>query len=200
MVTQSARTRRPNPHTPAGERILDTAVGLFYAHGIRAIGVDVIADEAGTTKKTLYDRFGSKDELVAAYLRRRRDRWLEFFDPWLEGSARTGETRVLDVYDAAEAWSAEHDRGCAFVNAHAEIGGLDHPGNAVILEDKVSMRELFVGMLREAGRDDADEIGGQLHLLYEGAIVAQTVAGRPDAFETARGAARMLLGADRSSA
>lgn len=200
MVTTSRSKRSPNPHTPAGERILDTAVELFYARGIRAVGVDVIADAAATTKKTLYDRFGSKDELVAAYLRRRHERWREFFDPWLEASGRTGESRVLDVYDAAEAWANDQVRGCAFVNAYAEIGGIDHPGNAVIVEDKTFMRDVFVRLLREAGRDDADELGGRLHLLYEGAMVAHTVAGRSDAFETARETAGVLLGARTAGA
>ncbi len=64
--------------TRAGHRLLDAASALFYARGIRAVGVDLIADEAGTTKKTLYDCFGSKDALVALYLRRRAIRWQEF--------------------------------------------------------------------------------------------------------------------------
>ena len=63
------------PLTPAGERLLEAASTLFYRRGIRAVGVDLIAETAGTTKKTLYDRFGSKDELVARYLRRRSQTW-----------------------------------------------------------------------------------------------------------------------------
>lgn len=59
-----------DPMTPVGERPAETAGRLFYAHGIRAVGVELIAEQAGTTKKTLYDRFGSKDALVALYLRR----------------------------------------------------------------------------------------------------------------------------------
>ena len=58
--------------TPAGERLLEAASELFYSRGIRAVGVDLIADVAGTTKETLYDRFGSKDGLVVLYLRRRQ--------------------------------------------------------------------------------------------------------------------------------
>ena len=69
--------------TPAGERLLDAASELFYRRGIRAVGVDLVAETAGTTKKTLYDRFGSKDELVALYLRRRARRWQAFLFPYL---------------------------------------------------------------------------------------------------------------------
>src|SRR4051812_43582457 len=61
--------------TEAGTRLLDAASDLFYRRGVRAVGVDLIAETAGTTKKTLYDRFGSKDALVALYLLRRAHRW-----------------------------------------------------------------------------------------------------------------------------
>ncbi len=70
--------------TPAGERLLDAASELFYRRGIRAVGVDLVAETAGTTKKTLYDRFGSKDELVALYLRRRARRWQSFLFPYVQ--------------------------------------------------------------------------------------------------------------------
>jgi AcrR family transcriptional regulator len=186
-------TRVPNPATPAGERILSTASTLFYERGIRAVGVDVIALEAGTTKKTLYDRFGSKDALVAAYLVRRGDRWRAFLDNGLSRTRATGPDRALAVFDVAEEWATSNSRGCAFVNAYAEIGGTDHPANTVIREDKTFMHDLFVRLLTEAGVDDAEALGGQLHLLYEGAIVVSTAGGRADAFETARAAARSLL-------
>ena len=84
--------------TVAGERVLDAASDLFYRHGIRAVGVDLVAEVAGTTKKTLYDRFGSKDELVARYLRRRALRWEAFLSARLRESA--GPDRALAVFDA----------------------------------------------------------------------------------------------------
>ncbi|GGM17121.1 TetR/AcrR family transcriptional regulator [Promicromonospora citrea] len=189
--------RTPNPHTAAGERILATASELFYERGIRGVGVDLIADEAGVTKKTLYDRFGSKDDLVAAYLRRRRERWVDWFSARLAArvaaGARPGAERVLAALEIAEEWAQDNRRGCAFVNAHAEIGGLDHPGNAVVLEDKRYMLAAFTDLLREAGYPDAEARGAQVHLLYEGAIIAHTTHAQPDAFGTARAAAATLL-------
>ncbi|HEV6952697.1 MAG TPA: TetR/AcrR family transcriptional regulator [Promicromonospora sp.] len=192
--------RTPNPRTAAGERILATASELFYERGIRGVGVDRIADEAGVTKKTLYDRFGSKDDLVAAYLRRRRERWVDWFTAQLAArvaaGARPGAERVLAALEIAEEWAQDNRRGCAFVNAHAEIGGLDHPGNAVVLEDKLYMLAVFTDLLREAGYADADAeaLGAQVHLLYEGAIIADTTHAQPHAFRTARAAAAALLG------
>jgi AcrR family transcriptional regulator len=178
--------------TPAGERLLAAADELFYRHGIRGVGVDTIAEVAGTTKKTLYDRFGSKDALVALYLRRRAERWQEFLASRLEPLA-AGVARVLGVFDALEAWLAEQDRGCAFVNAYAEIGGTDHPGVAVIRSDKEWMRARFVELVREAGLDDPAGLGAQLHLLYEGATVAATAGGLADAVDVARRAATSLI-------
>ena len=183
-----------NPHTPAGARILDTASALFYERGIRAVGVDLIAEEAGTTKKTLYDRFGSKDELVAAYLARRAERWVVFLDDYLEEHApEPGPQRVLAVLDALEERMRGQDRGCAFVNAFAELGGTDHPGNAVIREDKHYMRSLFIRLVGEAGIPDPAAVGAHAHLLYEGAIVARTAGGLEGAYDEARAAMTRLL-------
>ncbi|MBA3309421.1 MAG: TetR/AcrR family transcriptional regulator [Nocardioidaceae bacterium] len=183
--------------TPAGERLLAAASGLFYARGIRAVGVDLIAEEAGTTKKTLYDRFGSKDALVALYLRRRADRWKAYVLRHLDAHASgPGVDRVLAVFDALGEWMDEQDRGCAFVNAYAEIGGTDHPGVAVIRADKQWMRALFERLVSDAaevGVPGSDVVGAQLHLLYEGAIVATTAGGQQDSLEHARRAARRLL-------
>ncbi|WP_225997918.1 TetR/AcrR family transcriptional regulator [Myceligenerans pegani] len=148
--TTTRRRRTPNPATPAGERVLAVAAELFYAHGIRAIGVDRIADEAGVTKKTLYDRFGSKDALVAAYLGRREEVWQKHLHARLAASGTSGAERLLLVLGIASDWADKNERGCAFVNAHAEIGGTDHPGNAVIRADKEYMLRLFVDLAREA--------------------------------------------------
>ncbi|UXI81004.1 TetR/AcrR family transcriptional regulator, partial [Streptomyces vinaceusdrappus] len=61
--------------TPGARRVLEAAERLFYEHGIHAVGVDLIAAEAGVTKKTLYDRFGSKEQIVVEYLAGRDERW-----------------------------------------------------------------------------------------------------------------------------
>jgi AcrR family transcriptional regulator len=189
--------RSPNPHTAAGEKILAAAAELFYERGIRGVGVDLIADQAGVTKKTLYDRFGSKDALVAAYLTRRHERWEAWFTERLasRGAAglEPGSDQVLAALEIAGEWADANARGCAFVNAHAEIGGIEHPGNAVILADKQYMLGVFTGLLRDAGHPDAERVGAQIHLLYEGAMVAHTTRVQPGAFATARAAARALL-------
>ena len=81
------------PLTEAGTRLLEAASELFYDRGVRAVGVDLIAETAGTTKKTLYDRFGSKDALVALYLLRRAHRWREYLLARLADAAPTAGRR-----------------------------------------------------------------------------------------------------------
>ncbi|GAA3657921.1 TetR/AcrR family transcriptional regulator [Microbacterium marinilacus] len=185
----------PNPNTPTGHRILEVASRLFYDRGIRAVGVDLIAEQAQTTKKTIYDRFGSKDALVSAYLGRRAERWEAFLADWLaRGTSAQGSERVLSVIDANEAWVEAEDahRGCGFVNAHAELGA-GHPGLAIVRADKLRARETFTSLVAEAGYADAERLGAQIHLVYEGAIVARTAGALDDAYEEARDAIRALL-------
>ena len=177
--------------TPAGERLLEAASDLFYRRGIRAVGVDLVAEVAGTTKKTLYDRFGSKDELVALYLRRRARRWQGFLFAHLEQAP--GHDAALAVFDALAVWLRDHRRGCAFVNAYAEVGGTGHPAEAVIRVEKDWMRRVFVALAGD------EPVGAELHLLYEGAMIAQTAGGREDAVPTARAAAARLLAGHRAA-
>jgi AcrR family transcriptional regulator len=180
--------------TPAGHRLLDAASALFYARGIRAVGVDLIAEEAGTTKKTLYDCFGSKDALVALYLRRRAMRWQEFLRSRL-GDPETGDAvdRIHRVFDALEEWHESGARGCAFVNAYAEVGSANDPAVDVIRAEKQWMHHLFLRLAGEAGAADPDTVGNLLHLVYEGALVQATAGGDPGAIGRARAAVSGVL-------
>src|SRR5689334_17456386 len=104
--------------TPAGQRILAAASTLFYEQGIRTVGVDAIAAAADVTKKTLYDRFGSKDRLIAAYLEHRNRVWHEFLQEQLESRApRTPEEVILALFAALTDWVASSRNGCGFINA-----------------------------------------------------------------------------------
>lgn len=113
---------RPHAKLTRGARsILDTASRLFYAHGIHAVGVDRIALESGVTKKTLYERFGSKERLVLAYLREREDLWRSVLEQHLDAHPEPGTDRVLAVFDAAISWyPGRSTKGCSAVNARAE--------------------------------------------------------------------------------
>lgn len=190
----------PDDHlatTPAARRVLDAASELFYRRGIHVVGVDLVAERAGTTKKTLYDRFGSKDGLVVAYLTHRAHRWRAFLRSRLaEVTDDAGAAaRVAAVFDALAAWMVDQDRGCAFVNALAELGGADYgdgvvPALELVRAEKRWMHDVFAAVL--AGGTSVTT-AAQLHVLYEGATVLATVAPGTGAVTAARDAAVRLL-------
>ena len=128
------------------------------------------------------------------YLRRRAAHW-QRRGARPSGRAPRARTRrgSSSVFDALEGWLDRQERGCAFVNAYAEVGGTDHPALPLIRAEKAWMRELFTALADEAGYDDSGRLGAQLHLLYEGAVVALTAGDEPDAVDHARGAAERLL-------
>ncbi|MFF7772053.1 TetR/AcrR family transcriptional regulator [Streptomyces massasporeus] len=191
-------TTAPNPRritmTPAARRVLAAAARLFYERGIHAVGVDLIAAEAGVTKKTLYDRFGSKEQIVVEYLADRDERWRAFLAERLDAAGPAPGERVLTVFDASRAWAEEFSRrGCSMVNAHAEIGDPAHPARPIITGQKQWMLALFTDLASEIAPETADSTARALMLLHEGALVAHGLGVFPDAIALAREQARTLL-------
>ncbi|PRA80407.1 TetR/AcrR family transcriptional regulator [Microbacterium sp. MYb66] len=186
--------------TPGAARVLDAASLLFYERGIHAVGVDTIAEAAGVTKKTLYDRFGSKEALVVSYLQHRDARWREHVAEHLSRVPEPGIARVLAVFDAAIAWSDENSpKGCSAINARAEIGdGHDgHPVFPEVARQKAWLLDLFAELCREADVPDPDLMSKALMLLYEGAIVTVGMETFAAPFAVARRLARTMLEQDR---
>ncbi|KQY57297.1 MULTISPECIES: TetR/AcrR family transcriptional regulator [unclassified Nocardioides] len=179
--------------TPGARRILDTASTLFYEQGIHAVGVDTIAAESGVTKRTLYDRFGSKDALVAAYLQSRDRRWRSMIATRLDEGGADPVSRVLVPFDVLPLWLDECARGCSFINAFGELHDADHPGRDVIVEEKTWLLDHFRTTLTHAGIAEPEPLAVQLLSLHEGAIVAYSIAGAAGAAEAAHAAARSLV-------
>lgn len=178
--------------TPAAERVLDVAGKLFYERGITAVGVEGIAAAAGVTKKTLYDRFGSKAQLVAEYLRRRDRRYREHVEQTLARGRKAD--RPLLMFDALQSWiERENPRGCAFVNANAELAEPDHPGRAAIAEQKQWQLERLRQLVDEAGVRRPAAVAETLFILLEGATVASTLGVAENAVRTARRTAAAVL-------
>lgn len=181
------------PLTPAARRVLDVATELFYTRGINTVGMELVAERAGVTKKTIYDRFGSKQQLVVHYLRARDARWRAYLDGYLE-RARTPRELVAATFDALDDWTGEENpRGCAMVNAYAELSDPEHPGRAVAEEQKRWLRGLYADLAARSGARDPGALGDALAMLHEGAVVARNVTGVVDAARTARAAADALM-------
>jgi AcrR family transcriptional regulator len=168
------------------ERILETADRLFYLRGIRAVGVDTIAAEIGISKRTLYNHFPSKDELISAYLARR------FRQP--PSSDQPPAEQILGTFDSLERRFASKDfRGCPFVNAVAELGTEDQAVKKIAIAFKESRRVWFRDLLLQLGVANADDLATQLTLLVDGSIAQDLVRDDPSMARAAKEAARVLL-------
>jgi AcrR family transcriptional regulator len=168
------------------ERILQTADRLFYLKGIRAIGVDTIAAEIGISKRTLYNHFPSKDNLIDAYLQRR----FVLARP----SEKSPVEQILGYFDSLERrFSAKDFRGCPFVNAVAELGPEDRSVKKIAKAFKESRRLWFRDLLAELGAADPERLSTQLTLLVDGAIAQDLVRDDPAMARAAKEAAKVLL-------
>jgi AcrR family transcriptional regulator len=174
------------------ERIMAAADRLFYRKGIRAVGVDTVAAEAGISKRSLYDTFPSKDALVAAYLRQR-------IQP-LPASDQPAAAQVLALFDQLHGRFAKGDfRGCPFVNAVTELAEDCETARAIALGYKEERRRHIASLLVQAGASSPDALASQIALLFEGAIASMLVRQDPVVAIQARDAAAVLMRAGRSS-
>jgi len=169
-------TQRPS----ARDRLLAAADELFYAQGVHVAGVARIVEKAGVTKASLYNTFGSKDELVRAYLenhfRRRQARIAAIL-----AANPTPRERILAVFAEVEGLLARSAfRGCRFISAAAESQP-GEPGEVVAEKYRAWLWSLFTDLAKEAGARDAKQVGRQLFLLYDGAAVAARMAQDRDA-------------------
>ncbi len=175
-------------------RIAGCAAGLFHAHGITATGVDALARAAGVSKRTLYQRFGSKDGLIAAAYEALDLPVFEMFTRPAEAAGPSGEAQ-LDGFFARleELVRLPEFRGCPFSNAAAELADPGHPAHAVVRRHKARI----AGWIREravmTGARDPDGLARALMLVFAGAQVQAVVEGSPQPARDARTLARRLV-------
>jgi AcrR family transcriptional regulator len=188
-------TRRPEsvPETArkagsAADRILAAADKLFYLHGIRAIGVDAVAEEADVSKRTLYNHYPTKDDLVAAYLVGRFRQ--------IAPSDAPAREQILGYFEHLERQFARPDfRGCAYVNAVSELSDPRHPAANIALKFKEQRREWYRALLDRLEVADPEVLATQLQLLAEGALSSNLIWGDPALARAAREAAAVLIDA-----
>jgi AcrR family transcriptional regulator len=165
----------------ARERILAAANDLFYEEGVHTVGIDRVIERAGVAKASLYSTFGSKDELVRAYLEARAAKRQERISRRMM-QHDTPRAKILSVFDLMGETVVEPKfRGCAFVNASAEGPAGPSKVRTVCAESRGWLRPVLTDLAREAGADDADLVGRRLALLYDGAIVGAPLSDDPRA-------------------
>lgn len=176
----------------ARDRLLDAADELFYADGVLSVGIDKVIERAGVAKASLYSTFGSKDELIRAYLTRRLDVRRERLTRAMEAQS-TPRDKILAIYDSlARSSNQPGFRGCAFMNASAEAP----PGSVaeqVTDEARAYIRGLFHDLAEQAGLADPGALARQLVVLYDGAVVGSKLDHDPDRALAARTIAAQLL-------
>jgi AcrR family transcriptional regulator len=179
--------------SPARQRILDTAFRLFYARGIRAVGVDTIIAESGVAKATFYKHFPAKDDLVVAYLDRVDEEWTGQLVAAAEAAGEAPADRLVGLFDAlSTACRREGYRGCAFINAAAE----SVPGTPVH-DRTVAHKQRVLAWVRdlaeEAGADDPAGLARSLTLLLDGGLASGSLDAGADAPTMAKRSARALV-------
>jgi AcrR family transcriptional regulator len=188
MSTRASDTRPPR------DRLLDAASELFYEHGVHTVGIDTIIERAGVAKASLYSAFGSKEELVRAYLEARHAsrRATVLAEMALHDDPRG---KLLALFDVLVTTVKQPEfRGCAFANASGESG----PDSAAA-EVTRNVRAWLLGMMTEQatalGAAEPALLARQLTLLYDGALVQSRLDRGPAAATAAKAAAQGLIDA-----
>jgi AcrR family transcriptional regulator len=192
-MAEVKKVDQPPVKASARERILAVANDLFYKEGVHTVGIDRIIEEAGVAKASLYNSFASKDDLVRAYLERRRDRVVARIQVAVDAETDPRE-RLLAVFDGQASLMAEQGfNGCAFSSATSEAhsDSVDEASS----EYREWFRSLLVDLAAAAGAHDPVELARQVHFLYDGAGQSARMDGDRQAAAKAKLAASKLLDA-----
>jgi AcrR family transcriptional regulator len=195
MATPPKRSR-----TSARARLLAAADELFSNHGIAGTPVDDAVRRAGVATMTLYHHFEGKDALVAAYLRDRHERWMQRWESHI-GAATDPTDRLLAIFNALDEWANEGGaaRGCAFVDAGAELSHRSHPAWNEIDAHKRDLRNKLVELAETLEEADPGRLADQLLLIYEGALTALLIGHIERPTDQAHALAQAVLHARRGS-
>ena len=185
----------PAPDLPR-ERLMSAAQRLFCRYGVQGTGISRVLEEAGVSRKTLYERFRSKEELLHAVLDREGEEWRAWFAEGLGQASGSARERLLAVFDLLQDWFAsESFYGCAFINAVAEHDKLAPPVADIVARHRRLTDEILVSLAQEAGASDPERLVRELSLLIDGAIVTAMLERSDRPAREARELAALLIDA-----
>jgi AcrR family transcriptional regulator len=176
------------------ERLLDTAAGLFYREGIRAVGVDLVVERTGVAKTSLYRHFPSKDDLIAAVLERDDRTYWDHWDRVAQSSRKDAKAELAAQIE----WIAQYIdrrefRGCAFLNAATEFPSAGHPARLIAIRHKAELRRRVGLLTKRLGAPNSAVLADQLVLLIDGAYVNGQLTGKKGVASALPGAAAALV-------
>ncbi|WDE95782.1 TetR/AcrR family transcriptional regulator [Lentisphaera profundi] len=185
------KTKKPSK---AREKLIVTAERLFYAEGIRTVGIDRVTAEAKVAKMTLYNHFASKDELILEVLKYRDGLINNYFNTQIEQFITEGLSPLAAFFTSLKNWfEGEGFRGCAFLNASAELADRDHPGFAFAVEHKKVFKKLIHEVVIKTKGPEGAAFVPAIFLMVEGAIVTAVLEGNSTSADEAMDASMKLL-------
>jgi AcrR family transcriptional regulator len=162
----------------ARERIMRAVDELFYREGVQAVGVDAVIARAGVNKMSLYRNFGSKDQLITAFLEDRNRQCWEWWDAVMQRHDGDPLRKLYGLFEELQARVTRKGyRGCPFVNLAAELSNAKHPARAVVTRNKQELRRRLCELAKAAGVNDPDALSESLILLMEGAYASSQTCG-----------------------
>lgn len=184
----------------ARQRIVETAERLFYAEGLRAVGVDRIIAEAEVAKMTLYNHFPSKDDLILAVLEFREAKFDAMFEKWMGRHLASGKNRLEAFFSALKDWfKSPGFRGCMFINSCVELADAGHAASKFSAQHKQRFHALLKQCITEySGSQEANRVSPAIALLVEGAIIAAVMEQSAKPAAVARDAAMALVAQSQS--
>ncbi|KAB2895807.1 MAG: TetR/AcrR family transcriptional regulator [Burkholderiaceae bacterium] len=198
--TSSSAGTAAEPVPDVRERILDTASTLFYQRGVRAVGVDLVVQEAAVAKTSLYRYFPTKDDLIVAFLERED---LEFWALWDSVAGQHAGDPAGEL-DAHMRWigarlARSNYRGCPQINVAAEFAEQDHPARQVAQRHMQALRARLQDIAQRLGVRQPGLLAAQLAVLVNGAFVSSALLSAEEATQVLREALRALLARAREA-
>ncbi|MFD7409728.1 TetR/AcrR family transcriptional regulator [Streptomyces sp. NPDC059866] len=185
----ATRIRKTNTE----QKILDTAAGLFHRHGLRGVGVDQVIAESRVAKSTLYAHFRTKDDLVAAYLQRTDDSWMQQLQAAAEAAGPDPAEQVVGLFDALLASFDRHGFfGCPFISAAVEAEP-DSKAHAVTSAHTRRRQEWLTSLAATAGAAEPAALAAHLGLLIDGALASGRLLQDRTVVDSAKASARAAV-------
>lgn len=193
-AASSPRRKRSTDSIDLGQHILAVASTLFYQRGVRAVGIDLVVEQAGIAKTSLYRYFPTKDDLIVAFLEREDD---EFWTGWDRVAGEHAGDPVGELFAhmhwIGERLSRSNYRGCPQINVAAEFAEHDHPARFVARSHMHSLRNRLAMITRRMNVEHPDRLAAQLAVLINGAFVSSELLAPDDATELLQHAVQALI-------
>jgi AcrR family transcriptional regulator len=189
----------PKPKAGASpeERLIAAGQRLFCREGIHATGIARLLAEARVSRKTLYERFGSKERLLHVVLAREGENWRKWFAHGLAKTRGAPQERLLAAFDLLGEWFRQPNfYGCAFINAVAEHDKIAMPLSELAITHREETNRLLLDLARQTGASDPELLVEKISMLIDGAIVTAMMTRQPEAADYAKQAAADILRAN----